>query len=77
MIITEEDCGTLRGLDCNDLKNNDEVIATLYERILGRVSVHDIIHPTTGDLPVAGGEEITEEVDKKIQESPIESVEIR
>ena len=77
VIITEEDCGTLRGLVCTDLKNNDEVIATLYERILGRVSVHDIIHPTTGELFVAGGEEITEEVAKKIQESPIESVEIR
>jgi len=77
VIITEEDCGTLRGLVCADLKNNDEVIATLYERILGRVSVHDIIHPTTGDLLVAGGEEITEEVAKKIQNSPIESVEIR
>ena len=77
VIITEEDCGTLRGLVCTDLKNNDEVIATLYERILGRVSVHDIIHPTTGELLVAGGEEITEEVAKKIQDSPIESVEIR
>ena len=77
VIITEEDCGTLRGLVCTDLKNTDEVIATLYERILGRVSVHDIIHPTTGELLVAGGEEITEEVAKKIQESPIESVEIR
>ena len=77
VIITEEDCGTLRGLVCTDLKNNDEIIATLYERILGRVSVHDIIHPTTGELLVAGGEEITEEVAKKIQESPIESVEIR
>ena len=77
VIITEEDCGTLRGLVCTDLKNNDEVIATLYERILGRVSVHDIIHPTTGELLVAGGEEITEEIAKKIQDSPIESVEIR
>ena len=77
VIITEEDCGTLRGLVCTDLKNNDEVIATLYERILGRVSVNDIIHPTTGELLVAGGEEITEEVAKKIQDSPIESVEIR
>lgn len=77
VIITEEDCGTLRGLVCSDLKNNDEVIATLYERILGRVSVHDIIHPNTGELLVSGGEEITEEVAKKIQNSPIESVEIR
>ncbi|MEG2573261.1 MAG: DNA-directed RNA polymerase subunit beta', partial [Bacteroides sp.] len=77
VIITEEDCGTLRGLICTDLKNNDDVIATLYERILGRVSVHDIIHPTTGELLVAGGEEITENIAKKIQASPIESVEIR
>ena len=77
VIITEDDCGTLRGLVCTDLKNNDEVIATLYERILGRVSVHDIIHPTTGELLVSGGEEITEDIAKRIQESPIESVEIR
>ncbi|MFV0546919.1 MAG: DNA-directed RNA polymerase subunit beta' [Bacteroides sp.] len=77
VIITEEDCGTLRGLVCTDLKNNDEVIATLYERILGRVSVHDIIHPTTGELLVSGGDEITEEIARKIQNSPIESVEIR
>ena len=77
VIINEEDCGTLRGLVCTDLTNNDEIIATLYERILGRVSVHDIVHPTTGELMVAGGEEITEEVAKKIQDSPIESVEIR
>mgnify|MGYP000361579223 FL=1 len=58
VIINEEDCGTLRGLVCTALKNNDETIATLYERILGRVSVHDIVHPTTGELIVAGGEEI-------------------
>ena len=77
MIINEEDCGTLRGLVCTALKNNDEVIATLYERILGRVSVHDIIHPTTGKLIVAGGEEITEDIAQEIEDSPIESVEIR
>ena len=77
VIINEEDCGTLRGLVCTALKNNDEVIASLSERILGRVSVHDIIHPTTGELLVAGGEEITEDIAKKIEDSPIESVEIR
>ena len=77
MIINEEDCGTLRGLVCTALKNNDEVIATLYERILGRVSVHDIIHPTTGKLIVAGGEEITEDIAQEIEDSPIESIEIR
>ena len=77
VIINEEDCGTLRGLVCTALKNNDEVIATLYERILGRVSVHDVIHPTTGELLVAAGEEITEAIAEKIEKSPIESVEIR
>ena len=77
VIITEEDCGTLRGLVCTALKNGDEVISSLYERILGRVSVHDIIHPNTGELIVAAGEEITESVAKIIEDSPIESVEIR
>ncbi|MCP3895695.1 MAG: DNA-directed RNA polymerase subunit beta' [Bacteroides sp.] len=77
VIINEEDCGTLRGLVCTDLKNNDEIIATLYERILGRVSVHDIIHPQTGELLVSGGNEITEDIARKITDSPIESVEIR
>ena len=77
VIITEEDCGTLRGLVCTALKNGDEIISSLYERILGRVSVHDIIHPTTGELIVKAGEEITEPKAKAIDESPIESVEIR
>ena len=77
VIINEEDCGTLRGLVCTALKNGDETISTLYERILGRVSVHDIIHPTTGELIVAAGEEITEPIAQIIEESPIESVEIR
>ena len=77
VIINEEDCGTLRGLVCTALKNGDEVISTLYERILGRVSVHDIIHPTTGELIVAAGEEITEDKAQTIEKSPIESVEIR
>ncbi len=77
VIITEEDCGTLRGLVCTALKNGDEVISSLYERILGRVSVHDIIHPNTGELIVGAGEEITESVAQIIEDSPIESVEIR
>ena len=77
VIINEEDCGTLRGLVCTALKNGDEVISTLSERILGRVSVHDIIHPNTGELIVAAGEEITEQIAQEIENSPIESVEIR
>ncbi|MBR4649592.1 MAG: DNA-directed RNA polymerase subunit beta' [Bacteroidaceae bacterium] len=77
VVITEEDCGTLRGLECSALKDGDEIISSLGERILGRVSVHDIIHPTTGELILAAGEEITEAVVAKIEESPIETVEIR
>ena len=77
VIITEEDCGTLRGLECRALKNGDEVISTLGERILGRVSVHDIINPTTGELICNAGEEITEEKARAIEDSPIEMVEIR
>jgi len=77
VIINEDDCGTLRGLVCTELKNNEEVIASLSERILGRVSVHDIHHPLTGKLLVKAGEEIGEEAAQKIEDSPIESVEIR
>ncbi|MBR7042986.1 MAG: DNA-directed RNA polymerase subunit beta', partial [Prevotella sp.] len=77
VIINEEDCGTLRGLVCSALKSGDEEISSLGERILGRVSVHDIIHPSTGELICAAGEEITEEKVAAIESSPIESVEIR
>ena len=77
VIITEEDCGTLRGLECRALKNGDEVISSLSERILGRVSVHDVIHPSTNEVIVAAGEEITEDKARAIEESPIEMVEIR
>ncbi len=77
VIITEEDCGTLRGLTATAIKNNYEVIASLEERILGRVSVHDVQHPTTGEILINAGEEITEEIIQKIKGTPIERVEIR
>ena len=77
VIINEEDCGTLRGLVCKEIKNNDEVVASLGERILGRVSVHDIIDPSTGEVIVAAGEEINDAAADRIDASPIESVEIR
>jgi len=77
VIITEEDCGTLRGLVCTEIKNNEEVVATLSERILGRVSVHDVVDPLTGEVYVRSGEEITEAAAEKIEKSPIEQVEIR
>jgi len=77
VIIHEEDCGTLRGLVCTEIKNNDEVVASLGERILGRVSVHDIIDPISGEIIVAAGEEINDSAAERINKSPIESVEIR
>ena len=77
VIINEEDCGTLRGLVCREVRNGDRVVATLGERILGRVSVHDVVDPTTGEVIVKSGDEITDAAAKRIDESPIESVEIR
>ncbi len=77
VIIREEDCGTLRGLVCTEIKNNDEIVASLGERILGRVSVHDVIDPTNGEIIVAAGEEINDAAADRINASPIESVEIR
>ena len=77
VIIREEDCGTLRGLVCREIKVNDEVVASLGERILGRVSVHDIVDPTTGEIIVQAGEEINDAAADRINASPIESVEIR
>ena len=77
VIINEEDCGTLRGLVCTAIKNNDEVVASLGERILGRVSVNDIVHPITGEIIVRAGEEIKDDAADIIDASPIESVEIR
>ncbi len=77
VIIQEEDCGTLRGLIASAIKNNEEVVASLTERILGRSTVHDIYNPLSGELIVASGEIITDEVARKIEDSPIETVEIR
>ena len=77
VIITEEDCGTLRGLQCTALKSGDEVISSLSERILGRVSVHDVVNPKTGDVIVEAGEEITEAIADAIEKADIEMVEIR
>jgi DNA-directed RNA polymerase subunit beta' len=77
VIINLEDCGTLRGLVASALKNNEEVVASLSERILGRTTVHDIHHPLTGKLIIKAGDEIIEEVAAIIEDSPIEHVEIR
>lgn len=77
VVITEKDCGTLRGLTISALKKSEEVVETMFDRILGRVALHDVYHPQTGELIVSGGEEITEEIAGIIESSPIENVEIR
>ena len=77
VIVTEKDCGTLRGLTISALRRGDEIVESLYDRILGRVALHDIFHPQTGELLIQGGQEITEPIAAKICDSPIESVEIR
>jgi DNA-directed RNA polymerase subunit beta' len=77
VIINAEDCGTLRGLVVSSLKKNDEVVETLYDRILGRTTVHDVYHPETGKLIIAAGEEINETIASQIEESPLEEIEVR
>lgn len=77
MIVTEEDCGTLRGLIVQPLRDNDEIVEPLSERIVGRVSVHDVYDPVTDELIVAAGESVSDEIATQIDNSPIEEVEIR
>ena len=77
VIITEEDCGTLRGLIATAIKNKDEVVESLGERILGRTSVHDIFNPLTGELILPAGQEIREKEAALIDTLPIEQIEIR
>jgi len=77
VIITDPDCGTLRGLAMSALKNNEEIVESLYDRIIGRVSLHDVYHPISGELLVGSGEEIADLNASLIEESPIETVEIR
>ncbi|NMM49441.1 DNA-directed RNA polymerase subunit beta' [Marinigracilibium pacificum] len=77
LVITEEDCGTLRGLAVSALKDNEEVVESLAERIEGRVTVHDVYHPETDELIIASGEPITDEIAEYIEEAGVEEVEIR
>ena len=77
VITSEFDCGTLRGILATAIKNNEETVESLYERILGRTTVHDVYHPLTGDLIINSGEEVTEEIARHIDDSPLEQVEIR
>ncbi|MCH7409634.1 DNA-directed RNA polymerase subunit beta' [Belliella sp. DSM 111904] len=77
MIISEEDCGTLRGLIVQPLRDNDEIVEPLSERIVGRVSVHDVVDPITEEILVSSGDTISDDIAKRIDESAIDEVEIR
>ncbi|WP_422083971.1 DNA-directed RNA polymerase subunit beta' [Ulvibacterium sp.] len=77
VIINIEDCGTLRGVEVEALKKNEEIVESLGERILGRVSLHDVYNPLTEELLLEAGQEIMESDIKKIEESPVEKVEVR
>ena len=76
-MITIEDCGTLRGLETSALKKNDEIVEPLADRIVGRVSLHDIYDPRNNEVLVKSGDMITEDVAAAISDAPIETVEIR
>ena len=77
VIVSEEDCGTLRGLTVSALKKNDEIVESLYDRILGRTTLHDVYNPETGALIVKAGGELTEEVSAAIEAAGVEEMEIR
>lgn len=77
MIVGTVDCGTLRGIFTTALKDNEDIVEPLYDRILGRTSLHDVHDPITNELLVSAGEDITEEIGKKIENSPLEGIEIR
>ncbi len=77
VVISIEDCGTLRGISMTALKDNDEIVEDLYERILGRTALYDVLNPTTGDVIAYAGQELDEIIANNIQESGIEEVEIR
>src|SRR6476659_9109923 len=77
VVIKDEDCGTLRGIGTSALKDNEDIIEPLYDRILGRTSLHNVFNPLTDELIVEAGSEITEEVAHDIDEAGVENVEIR
>lgn len=77
VVITEEDCGTLRGIAVGALKDNEEIVEPLYDRIIGRTSLHNVYSPGSDDLVIVAGGQINEDMGRKIEEAGIEVVEIR
>ena len=77
VIVNEEDCGTLRGVEVTALKKNEEVVESLAERVVGRVALNDVINPLTSEVIVSTGEQIVEAHMRAISESPLEKIEVR
>ncbi len=77
VVITEEDCGTLRGIATSALKDNEDIIEPLSDRIAGRISLHDVFDLQSDNLIIGAGEEITPAIARKIEEAGIETIEIR
>src|ERR1700712_4008955 len=77
VVITEEDCGTLRGIATSALKDNEDIVEPLVDRIVGRTSLHNVYNPATEILLVQAGEQITDAIGKAIEESGVETIEIR
>ncbi|MFT4849266.1 MAG: DNA-directed RNA polymerase subunit beta' [Sediminicola sp.] len=77
VIINIEDCGTLRGIEVSALKKNEEIVETLFDRIVGRTALYDVVNPLTKEMLVEAGDHINEVVAKKIENSPIDKVEVR
>jgi len=77
VIVNYDDCNTLRGIAVEPLKKNEEIVESLGERILGRVSLHDVYNPHNDELIVKAGEEISDDIVKSIEATPIEKVEVR
>ncbi len=77
MIVGETDCGTLRGIYTTALKDNEDIVEPLYDRILGRTTLSDVYDPLTNELLLEAGNDITEEIARRIENSPLEGIEIR
>ena len=77
VVVNEDDCGTLRGLEVRALKKSEEIVESLGERIIGRVSLGDIVDPLSDEVYASAGELITEDIAERIDASPIEVVEVR
>jgi len=77
VIINEEDCGTLRGLEVNPLKKNDEIVESMSDRIEGRISLNDVYHPITEEIILNANEPISSKLAIAVEKSGIDSIQVR